>query len=64
MAKASFTVQDDMLFYQHNGQACRLTVGSPAWYEWLKTASPFSFICEHGTFTARAERAGNRRGGW
>jgi LuxR family transcriptional regulator, maltose regulon positive regulatory protein len=64
MAQASATVQGDMLFYQHNGQDSRSTVGSPAWYEWLKTASPFTFTCDQGTFTARAERAGNRRGGW
>jgi LuxR family maltose regulon positive regulatory protein len=64
MAKASSTVQNDMLCYQHNGQDSRLTVGSPAWFEWLKTASPFTFTCNQGSFTARAERAGNRRGGW
>ena len=64
MAQASATVQDDLLFYQRDGQDSRLIVGSPAWYEWLKTASPFTFTCEQGTFTARAERAGNRRGGW
>src|SRR5438034_5360409 len=64
MSQASATVQGDLLFYQRNGQDSRLTVGSPAWYEWLKTASPFTFTCEQGTFTARAERAGNRRGGW
>jgi len=64
MAKASATVQGDLLCYQHNGQDSRLTVGSPAWFEWLQTASPFTFACGQGTFTARAERAGNRRGGW
>ena len=64
MAQASATVQGDLLRYQHNGQDSRLAVGSPAWYEWLKTASPFIFTCDLGTFTARAERAGNRRGGW
>src|SRR5438094_9895850 len=64
MTQASATVQDDMLFYQHNGQDSRLTVGSPAWYEWLKTTSPFTFTSDQGTFTARAEQAGNRRGGW
>src|SRR6266702_4358578 len=64
MAKASATVQGDLLCYQHNGQDSRLTVASPAWFEWLQTASPFTFACGQGTFTARAERAGNRRGGW
>jgi LuxR family maltose regulon positive regulatory protein len=64
MTKASATIQGDILFYQRNGQDFRLTVGSPAWDEWLKIAEPFTFTCEQGTFTARAERAGNRRGGW
>jgi len=64
MTQASATVQGDLLFYQRNGQDSRLIVGSAARYEWLKTASPFTFTCDQGTFTARAERAGNRRGGW
>jgi len=39
-------------------------VGTPAWYAWLATASTFAFTGEGGTFTARKERAGNKRGGW
>lgn len=57
-------VQDDTLLYQSNGQACRLTVGTPAWYAWLSTATTFAFRSEVGTFTARCEQAGHKRGGW
>ncbi len=57
-------VQDDILLYQRNGQACRLTVGTPAWYAWLSTATTFAFRSEMGSFTARREQAGHKRGGW
>jgi predicted ATPase/DNA-binding CsgD family transcriptional regulator len=57
-------VQDDILLYQRNGQDCRLTVGTPAWYAWLSTATTFAFRSEMGTFTARREQAGHKRGGW
>src|SRR5215467_507629 len=57
-------VQEDTLLYQRNGQAYRLTVGTPAWYAWLSTATTFAFRSEIGTFTARREQAGNKRGGW
>jgi LuxR family transcriptional regulator, maltose regulon positive regulatory protein len=39
-------------------------VGTPAWYNWLTTARTFAFTGGSGTFTARKERAGNKRGGW
>src|SRR5207244_1531543 len=38
--------------------------GTPYWYAWLTTASTFAFTSDSGTFTARKERAGNKRGGW
>ena len=57
-------VQEETLLYQRNGQACRLTVGTPAWYAWLSTATTFAFRSEVGTFTARREQAGHKRGGW
>src|SRR5258708_10580471 len=57
-------VQEDTLLYQRNGQACRLTVGTPAWYAWLSTATTFAFRSEVGTFTARREQAGHKRGAW
>src|SRR2546426_8898545 len=57
-------VQEDTLLYQKHGQACRLTVGTPAWYAWLSTATTFAFRSAIGTFTARREQAGHKRGGW
>jgi predicted ATPase len=57
-------VQDDILLYQRDGQDYRLTVGTPAWYAWLSSATTFAFCSEMGTFTARREQAGNKRGGW
>jgi hypothetical protein len=57
-------VQDDTLIYQKSGQDCRLTVDPPAWYAWLSTAKTFAFRSEVGTFTARKEQTGNKRGGW
>ena len=56
-------VQDDILLYQRDGQDCRLTVGTPVWYAWLSTATTFAFHSEVGTFTARREQAGHKRGG-
>jgi len=57
-------VQDDILLYQRDGQDYRLTVGTPAWYAWLSSATTFAFRSEMGNFTARREQAGNKRGGW
>src|SRR5438132_9291915 len=38
-----------------------ITVGSPAWFEWLESATTFAFTCPSGRFTARKE--GRARGG-
>src|SRR6266496_2889443 len=57
-------VHENTLLYQKQGQTCRLTVGTPAWYAWLSTATTFAFRSEVGTFTARREQAGHKRGGW
>lgn len=57
-------VQGETLTYLSNGQEARLTVGTPAWYAWLGTATSFAFHSTSGTFTARKERAGNQRGDW
>ena len=57
-------IQDETLLYQRDGQDRRLTVGTPAWYAWLSTATTFAFRSEVGTFTARREQAGHKRGGW
>ena len=39
-------------------------MGTPEWYAWLVQAETFAFTSPSGTFTARKEQAGNRRGGW
>jgi len=41
-----------------------IAVGSSAWFEWLETATGFTFACAHGTFTARRERSSSGRGAW
>src|SRR5215468_6772186 len=66
MAKMTPTIRGDRLVYrdQQNEREHILVVGTPAWYDWLTTATTFAFTGDSGTFTARAERAGNRRGGW
>src|SRR2546422_617931 len=56
-------IQGNTLIYQQSGQPAHLLVDTPDWYAWLSTASTFTFHSEHGTFTARKERAGSRRGG-
>jgi hypothetical protein len=57
-------VQGETLLYLSDGQDARLTVGTPSWYAWLRTATSFAFRSPCGTFTARKERAGNQRGDW
>jgi hypothetical protein len=56
-------VQAGTVTYQENGQDVLLAVGTPTWYTWLTTVSTFKFVSNYGTFTARKEQAGNRRGG-
>jgi LuxR family maltose regulon positive regulatory protein len=57
------TVQGETLVYLQDEQEQELTVGTPAWFAWLETASTFSFVSEEGLFTARHERSGKPRGG-
>ncbi len=64
MAQTSPTVQGNMLIHQQNEHVYTVTVGTPDWYSWLTTASTFSFTDDTGTFRARKEKAGNKRGGW
>jgi hypothetical protein len=63
MAKMTPIVQGDTLVYQQQGHDQVLVVGTPDWYTWLATASTFAFSSDFGTFTARKEQAGNKRGG-
>jgi predicted ATPase/DNA-binding CsgD family transcriptional regulator len=62
--EAIAVVQGETLTYQQGGQDDRLSVGTPAWYAWLSTARTFAFRSAFGIFTARKERASNKRGGW
>ncbi|HEY4384324.1 MAG TPA: LuxR C-terminal-related transcriptional regulator [Ktedonobacteraceae bacterium] len=43
-----------------------IVVGSEQWFAWLdkETSTTFSFSTRDGSYTARRERVGNRRGGW
>jgi len=63
MALTPPLVQGEQLTYQQDGQSAQVTVGSAGWFRWLETASTFIYRSEHGTFTARLERSGNKRGG-
>src|SRR5713226_1704062 len=56
-------IQGNTLTYHQSGQPAQVMVDTSDWYVWLSTASTFTFHSEHGTFTARKERAGSRRGG-
>lgn len=64
MAHTTPCVRDTLLLYQESGQTRGLLVESPEWYDWLETASSFTFESSQGSFTARKERSGNKRGGW
>src|SRR5208337_2101453 len=64
MARTTPSVQSGRLSFQRDAQTYQLTVGTPDWYTWLDTATSFSFNAPEGSFTARRERAGNKRGGW
>jgi LuxR family transcriptional regulator, maltose regulon positive regulatory protein len=64
MAKMTPIVRGDTLVYQQDGREQVLVVETLAWYAWLATATTFAFSSDSGTFTARQERAGNKRGGW
>src|SRR5260370_6800525 len=62
MAQTPSIIQGETLVYQQDEQPAQLVVGTSSWYSWLETASTFTFRSEHGSFTARKERAGNKRG--
>jgi predicted ATPase/DNA-binding CsgD family transcriptional regulator len=64
MARATPIVRGKLLHYRQHGQEETLIVESAEWYRWLDTVSVFAFKSPHGSFTARKEQAGNRRGGW
>lgn len=64
VASALPYIAGQTLTYQQDEQAQTLVIGTPAWYSWLRTATAFTFTSDKGTFTARCEQAGNKRGGW
>jgi predicted ATPase/DNA-binding CsgD family transcriptional regulator len=64
MAQNHPTVQEDRLVYQLDGRTQEIILETSEWYAWLGIASMFTFRSAIGTFTARKERAGNKRGGW
>ena len=64
MPKPIPLVRDTLLVDRREEFGQTLTVGTPEWYGWLAQAEAFAFTSPSGTFTARKEQAGNRRGGW
>jgi LuxR family maltose regulon positive regulatory protein len=66
MARATPTIRDATLLVYEEEQTISLVVGSEQWFEWLRkdTSTIFSVHTLDGSYTARKERAGNRRGGW
>jgi predicted ATPase/DNA-binding CsgD family transcriptional regulator len=63
MAQSPPIVKDGILTYHQHGSFAQVELDSSTWFAWLETASSFAFQSQHGNFTARQERAGNRRGG-
>jgi LuxR family maltose regulon positive regulatory protein len=66
MTRSTPTVRDAKLLFSESEQADSLVVGSELWFAWLsqEVTTIFSFHARAGSYTARKERAGNRRGGW
>lgn len=64
MAQKHPTVQEDKLIYQLDGRTQEIMLETSEWFIWLGISSMFTFRSTNGTFTARKERAGNKRGGW
>src|SRR5713226_5783192 len=62
MAQTPPIILDEVLTYQQDDSTAQVMVGSAGWYAWLETASTFTFRSGQASFTARKERAGNRRG--
>src|SRR5260370_17826748 len=62
MALTPPIILDEILTDQQGDSTAQVMVGSARWYAWLETASTFTFRSGAGHFTARKERAGNRRG--
>ncbi len=57
-------LRDGVLTHWSQDATQTIMMGTPAWERWLSDARAFVVEHQQGTFTARKERAGNRRGGW
>ncbi len=62
MTQSTPVLRDGILTYQQQNVTHTIVVGTPLWESWLRDAKAFIVEHELGTFTARKERAGNRRG--
>ncbi len=62
MEKAIPILRNDKLSYRQENATHIIVAGTPTWNLWLQNAKVFVVEHELGTFTARKERAGNRRG--
>ncbi len=66
MTRSTPTIHDNTLLLYEEEQAISIVVGSVQWFSWVgkETSTTFSFHSLQGSYTARKERVGNRRGGW
>src|SRR3954447_19272574 len=66
MARSTPIIQNNRLLLTKADQTLTIPVGSGPWFEWLSQESStiFYFHSPEGSYTARKENAGNRRGGW
>jgi len=64
MPRTTPHVENDTLRVGPPGAEHAIAVGSSAWFAWIETATAFTFVSPHGTFTARRERASSGRGSW
>jgi class 3 adenylate cyclase len=64
MAHSTPHVEQGTLTLRGPGAEHTIAVGTPGWFEWLETATAFTFAHSQGTFTAPRERASSGRGDW
>ncbi|HEX2912693.1 MAG TPA: LuxR C-terminal-related transcriptional regulator [Chloroflexia bacterium] len=63
MAKTTPAVHFNTLTYFKDEQPVEIAVESQDWYNWLESATSFAYGSSKGSFTARKEQAGHKRGG-
>lgn len=63
MARVTPSVEGENLVLHESTGTLIIRLGTPAWEAWLMKARTFNFSSSTGSFTARNEAAGNRRGG-